>query len=78
MGYTTERIGAGKALSGTDAGGEAVKRRQEVLAGLVEDKIRLQSRATEKYYETIFEEMKELEEKKSKEALVLVQKKHNL
>ena len=49
--------------------------RQEVLKGMVEDKIRLQSRATEKYYEQIFEEMKELEEKKSKEALLLVQKK---
>ena len=45
--------------------------RQEVLAGHVEDKSRLQSKATEKYYETIFEEMRELEEKKSKEALVL-------
>ena len=49
--------------------------RQEVLKGLVEDKIRLQSRATEK---SIFEEMKELEEKKSKEALLLVQKKRIL
>ena len=27
--------------------------RQEVLAGPVEDKIRLQSKATEKYYETM-------------------------
>ena len=50
--------------------------RQEVLAGLMEDKIRIQSKATEKYYETIFEELTELEEKKSKEALVLIQKKH--
>ena len=32
---------------------------------MVEDKIRLQSRATGKYYEQIFGEMKELEEKKS-------------
>ena len=50
--------------------------RQEVLAGLVEDKIRLQSKATEKYYQTIFEELRELAEKKSKEALLLVQKAH--
>ena len=49
--------------------------RQEVLQGMVEDKIRLRSRATEKYYEQIFEEMEELEGKKSKEALRLVQKK---
>ena len=36
--------------------------RREVLKGMVEDKIRLQSRATEKYYEQISEEM-ELEDK---------------
>ena len=51
--------------------------RQEVLKGMVEDKIRLQSRATPKYCEQIFEEMKESEEKKSKEVMLLVQKKHN-
>ena len=51
---------------------------QEVLAGLVEDKSRMQSEATERYCETIFEEMEELEEKRSKETLVLVQKKHIL
>ena len=44
----------------------------------MEDKIILQSRATEKYYETIFEDLRELEEKKSKEALLLVQKEHIL
>ena len=42
------------------------------------DKIRLQRRATEKYHELIFEEKKELEEKKSKEALLPVQKKYTL
>ena len=45
---------------------------------MIEDKIWLQSRATEKYYEKIFEEMKELEDKQSIEALPLVQKKHTL
>ena len=48
--------------------------RKEVLKSMVEDKIWLQRRATAKYYEQIFEEMKELEEKKSKDALLLVQK----
>ena len=38
---------------------ELLNDRQEVLAGLVEDKIRLQSKATEKYYETIFEVLRE-------------------
>ena len=50
------------------------------LKGTAEDKIRLQSRATakaEKYDDQIFQEMKELEEKKSEEALLLVQKKYD-
>ena len=51
--------------------------RQEVLKGMVEDKIRLPSRTTEKYYDQIFEEM-ELEEKKSREAPLIVQKNHDL
>ena len=45
---------------------ELLSERQEILNGMVEDKIRLQSRATEKNYEQILEEMKELEEKKTK------------
>ena len=36
------------------------------------------SRATKKYHEQIFEEMKELEGKKSEAALLLVQKKYVL
>ena len=52
--------------------------RQEVLNVMVEDKTRLQSEATEKYYETVFEELGELEVKKSEEALLLVQKEHIL
>ena len=51
---------------------------QEVLKGMVEDKMWLQSRATENYYEQILEEMKELEQKKSKEAPLFVQKRHTL
>ena len=48
---------------------------QKYFKSTMEDKLRLQSTATEKYYGQIFEEMKELEEKKSEEALPLVQKK---
>ena len=51
-----------------------VSGRQEVLAGLADDKSRLQSKAT--YFETTFEEMRELGEQKSKEALILIQNKH--
>ena len=73
---TIERFGgAGKALSGPDAGSEIFER--EALSGLVEDKIRSQSKVTERYYETIFEELRELQEK-AREALFLVQKKHIL
>ena len=35
----------------------------------MEDESRLQSKSTEKYYETIFEEMRELEEKKVERSL---------
>ena len=52
--------------------------RQGLFRGMVEDKIRMQSRATEKYYGQIFEEKKEPEEKKSEEVLLLVQKKYDL
>ena len=72
-----ESSGAGKALSKHDAGSEAIERETRSSEGMIEDRIRLQSRVTEKYYEQIFEEM-ELEEKKSKEALLLLQKKHIL
>ena len=41
--------------------------RQEVLAGLLEDKSRLQSKATTgKYYETIFEKIREVGKRKSR------------
>ena len=52
--------------------------RQEICNSTKEDKLKLQSRATERYHDQIFEEMKELEEKESEEALPLVQKKHDL
>ena len=52
--------------------------RREILKGMVEDKIRLQSRATEKSYEQIFEEVKELEEKHQKRPCHLCSTKHDL
>ena len=47
---------------------------QEILNGMVEDKIKLHSRATDKHHEQKFEELKELEEKTKRG----VQKKHDL
>ena len=43
-----------------------------------QDKLNLRSRVNERYHDQIFEEMKKLEEKKSEEALHMVQKKHDL
>ena len=57
---------------------QELSERQEISRGMVEDRIRMQRRATGKYYDQIFEEMKELEQKKSEEVLLLVQKRHDL
>ena len=52
--------------------------RQEVLTGMVVSTRDMQKKAPKKYQEKVFEEFKELEERKAKEALELVQKKHML
>ena len=52
--------------------------RQEVLAGMVVSKRDLQKEAPKKYQKKVFEEFKELEESRAKEALELAQKKHML
>ena len=79
MGYTTERIcGAGKALSGPDAGGETTKRKTrstDLHGGEQEGHA---ERSTKKVAREGFEEFKELEEQRAKEALELVEKKHML
>ena len=51
--------------------------RQEVLTVLMERKINMQRTAPEKFIEKIFEELEELEEQRTREALELVQRKHN-
>ena len=53
---------------------KVLSERQEILKSTVEDKISLQSRATDKYYDLIFDEMKELEENKSEETLLLARR----
>ena len=50
--------------------------RQEVLTDLMESKMNMHKTAPEKYQEKIFEELKELEEQRAKEALA--QRKHKL
>ena len=44
----------------------------------MEDEPKVQSRANERYHDQIFEEIKELEQKKYEEAQRMVQKKHDL
>ena len=51
---------------------------QEVLTVLMESKINMQETVPEKCHEKIFEELKELEEQRTKEVLELVQKKRKL
>ena len=56
---------------------QVLSERQEIFQSTVEDKLKLQSRATERYHDQIIEETKELEGKKSVEAMLLVQKMHD-
>ena len=55
--------------------GELSNDRQEVLAGMTVSKKDMQKEAPKKYQEKAFEEFKELEEQRAKEAFELVQKK---
>ena len=52
---------------------QVLSERQEIFKNTMEDKLRLQRRETERYHDQIFEEIKELEEKKSEESLRMVQ-----
>ena len=56
---------------------EHLNEKQEVLTVLMEGKMSMQKVAPEKYQEKFFEELKELEEQQTREALELVQRKHN-
>ena len=57
---------------------EHVNEKQEVFAILMEGKMNMQKVAPEKYQEKIFEELKELEEQKTRKALEHVQRKLKL
>ena len=70
--------GVGKRCQNVRQEVNLLSEREETCRGIMDHKIRMQSRATEKYCEQIFEEMTELEEKRSEEALLLVLKKYDL
>ena len=57
---------------------QVLSERQEIRKSAVEDKLKLQSRANERFHGQIVEEIKETEQKKTEEALRMVQKKHDL
>ena len=48
---------------------QVLRERQEIFQSMMEDKLKFQSRANERYHDQIFEEIKELEQKKSEETL---------
>ena len=55
---------------------QLLSERQEVLVGMVVNKSDMQKESPKKYQEKMFEEFKDLEKQRTKEALELVQKKH--
>ena len=57
---------------------EHLNERQEVLTILMAGKMNVQKVAPEDFQRQIFQELKELEEQKTREALELVQSKHKL
>ena len=57
---------------------QALSERQDIFKSTMEDKLRLQSRAIERYHDQSFEKIQELEEKKSEEVLLMVQKRYEL
>ena len=57
---------------------QVLSERQEIFESTMEDKLKLQSRANERYHDQIFEEIQELDQKKSEEALRMVEQKHDL
>ena len=68
MRYTTDGIGgAGKALLGSEGRrGFSKRKKQDVLAVLINGKVNMQRTAPKKYQEEIFEELKRLEEPEDK------------
>ena len=51
--------------------------RQDILKSAIEGKLKVQSRANERLHDQIIEEIKEMEHKKTEEALQMVQKKND-
>ena len=57
---------------------QVLSERQEIFKSAMEDKLKLQSRANERFHDQIVEEIKEIEPKKTEEALRVVQNEHDL
>ena len=65
--------GVGKKMSGHKS-----SKREEIFKTAVESKLRVQSRASEILQDQILEEIKEMEQKRTEEALELVRKENDL
>ena len=55
-----------------------LNKRQEILKNAIEGKLKVQSRANERLHDQIIEEIKEMENKKTEEAMNLVKKENDL
>ena len=55
-----------------------LSKRQEIFKNAIEDRLRVQSRASERLQDQIIEEMKEMEHKRTEKALELVRKENGL
>ena len=74
-----ENVGCtGEEMPGTHGRSWASNERQEVLTIQMEGKVSMQKVAPEDFQRQIFEDLKELEEQKTMEALELVTRKHKL
>ena len=57
---------------------QMLSKRQEIFKNAIEDRLRVQSRASERLQDQIIEEIKEMEHKRTEEALELVRKENGL
>ena len=55
-----------------------LNKRQEIFQNAIEGKLRVQDRASERLQDQIIEEIKELENKKTEDALQIAQQEHDL
>ena len=79
VGCAVERFGGvGRKVSGHKAGNTNAEQKTKIFKIAIEGKLKMQSRANERLHDQIIEEIKEMEHKKTEEALNLVKKENDL